>query len=477
MGDMEPTIDEVDKNSNNPTATLDLEQSVDSGKDAESLSKERFIEVTTSPQKVTEKFCSESCSEFSKCLKRFQKEKPINIKQNRRRFFEVIDEEAKRRTNHLKCAAKGVDMFEQFRYYRFLFLKKRRDTKMQRVAKNEHIVDEQESSLPPVVDELVQVNKTHKVAKPSAGTSTNTSLLKVKKSKNNKTKLNQDTNENDDASALKEKTEKIKDKNKNKKVNNSSSTDASVKSNENIKNKKVKKRNLRLQSRKNCSVICESKESNNEPNDNIPIKKPEPTKNVVQQRSVAQVVARREENLETFFQRPPPDNWWNLCSDSESDVEKPNEYNAILATSTNQKNNGQQVNLEPLIEETIFDQQYNEMSDTSDGGDDFNEPELDIESTEPQLIGEDMWMKIKTRKRTAKHRPELVNTNFQFTEDDLLAMKIHGILSDSEESETGKNDFDELYYKYRPPPIQIDRSKIVVIKAKIENRPLELSAN
>lgn len=53
-------------------------------------------------------------------------------------------------------------------------------------------------------------------------------------------------------------------------------------------------------------------------------------------------------------------------------------------------------------------------------------------------------------------------------EDDELCRIIHGIY-DSESDDSGKNEFDEIYYKNQPPPTIIDTSKIVVVTPKDSN--------
>ncbi|KAJ8924878.1 hypothetical protein NQ315_001033 [Exocentrus adspersus] len=47
---------------------------------------------------------------------------------------------------------------------------------------------------------------------------------------------------------------------------------------------------------------------------------------------------------------------------------------------------------------------------------------------------------------------------------DAEARKIHGYITDSD-SDSGKSQFDELYYKYKPPPVPINHSRIITVHA------------
>lgn len=48
---------------------------------------------------------------------------------------------------------------------------------------------------------------------------------------------------------------------------------------------------------------------------------------------------------------------------------------------------------------------------------------------------------------------------------DVDAMKIHGVLTIESDTDSGKSEFDDEYYKNLPPATPINESKIVVIKS------------
>lgn len=51
---------------------------------------------------------------------------------------------------------------------------------------------------------------------------------------------------------------------------------------------------------------------------------------------------------------------------------------------------------------------------------------------------------------------------------DIEAMIIHGISAWDSDSDSGKSDFDDEYYKYLPPSTPIDKSRIIIIQPKLE---------
>ncbi|XP_019876233.1 dentin sialophosphoprotein isoform X2 [Aethina tumida] len=111
------------------------------------------------------------------------------------------------------------------------------------------------------------------------------------------------------------------------------------------------------------------------------------------------------------------------------------------------------------LRNTSYDPEWGNSTDTSD--EEFN-------SAAAASYEVERWTEIVGRKnkRNRKPRPKNKESNFNFGEDDIYAMKVHGILIDSENSDSGRDEFDEMYYSLMPPPCNVDPSKIVVIEEK-----------
>ncbi|XP_023014498.2 uncharacterized protein [Leptinotarsa decemlineata] len=71
-------------------------------------------------------------------------------------------------------------------------------------------------------------------------------------------------------------------------------------------------------------------------------------------------------------------------------------------------------------------------------------------------------------KKHDEETKENVGPGISKREEDNLALKIHGLYyeSDNNSSDSGKSSFDEEYYKYKPQPIEINSSQVVVIRNK-----------